>query len=203
VGAGFTLLGAWLIRQFAERGWITGTWQQLPVVALAVACFTVAQLLGGSGFIACFAGGLLFGAIEKKHKERLLLAAEGTGDTLALITWVVFGAGVVGQVAGAFSWEVVLYALLSLTVVRMLPVFLTLSGMGIRADEKLFMGWFGPRGLASIVFGVIVLNEHLPGGGIIAMTVVCTIVLSVIAHGLSANPLVAVLAARINRYRKK
>jgi NhaP-type Na+/H+ or K+/H+ antiporter len=203
VGAGFTLLGAWLIRQFAERGWITETWQQLPVVALAVACFAVAQLLGGSGFIACFAGGLLFGAIEKKHKERLLLAAEGTGDTLALITWVVFGAGVVGQAAGAFSWEVVLYALLSLTVVRMLPVFLTLAGMGIRADEKLFMGWFGPRGLASIVFAVIVLNEHLPGGGIIAMTVVCTIVLSVVAHGLSANPLVAVLAARINRSGKK
>jgi len=203
VGAGFTLLGAWLIRQFAERGWITETWQQLPVVALAVACFAVAQLLGGSGFIACFAGGLLFGAIEKRHKGRLLLAAEGTGDTLALITWVVFGAGVVGQAAGSFSWEVVLYALLSLTVVRMLPVFLTLAGMGIRADEKLFMGWFGPRGLASIVFAVIVLNEHLPGGGTIAMTVVCTIVLSIMAHGLSANPLVAVLAARINRSMKK
>jgi NhaP-type Na+/H+ or K+/H+ antiporter len=203
VGAGFTLLGAWLIRQFAERGWITETWQQLPVVALAVACFAVAQLLGGSGFIACFAGGLLFGAIEKKHKGRLLLAAEGTGDTLALITWVVFGAGVVGQAVGSFSWEVVLYALLSLTVVRMLPVFLTLAGMGIRADEKLFMGWFGPRGLASIVFAVIVLNEHLVGGGTIAMTVVCTILLSVVAHGLSANPLVAVLAARINRSMKK
>jgi NhaP-type Na+/H+ or K+/H+ antiporter len=203
VGAGFTLLGAWLIRQFAERGWITETWQQLPVVALAVACFAVAQLLGGSGFIACFAGGLLFGAIEKKHKGRLLLAAEGTGDTLALITWVVFGAGVVGQAVGSFSWEVVLYALLSLTVVRMLPVFLTLAGMGIRADEKLFMGWFGPRGLASIVFAVIVLNENLTGGDTIAMTAACTILLSVVAHGLSANPLVAVLAARINRSMKK
>jgi NhaP-type Na+/H+ or K+/H+ antiporter len=75
--------------------------------------------------------------------------------------------------------------------------------MGVRADEKLFMGWFGPRGLASIVFAVIVLNEHLPNGGIIAMTVVCTIVLSVIAHGLSANPLVAVLATRLKRSREK
>ncbi|MGD8630204.1 MAG: cation:proton antiporter, partial [Gammaproteobacteria bacterium] len=185
------------------RGWITETWQQLPVVALAVACFAVAQLLGGSGFIACFSGGLLFGAIEKRHKGRLLLAAEGTGDTLALITWVVFGAGVVGQAVGSFSWEVVLYALLSLTVVRMLPVFLTLAGMGIRADEKLFMGWFGPRGLASIVFAVIVLNENLAGGDTIAMTVACTILLSVVAHGLSANPLVAVLATRINRSMKK
>ena len=139
----------------------------------------------------------------KHHKHALLLAAEGTGDTLALITWVVFGAAVVGQAIGSFSWDVVLYALLSLTVVRMLPVFLVLAGMKLRTDEKMFMGWFGPRGLASIVFAVIVLNEHLPGGGTITMTVVCTIMLSVIAHGLSANPLVAALAARIKRVAGK
>jgi len=81
-------------------------------------------------------------------------------------------------------------------VVRMLPVFLVLGGMNLRGDEKLFAGWFGPRGLASIVFAVIVLNEKLPGGDTIAMTVVCTILLSVILHGLSANPLVAALAAK-------
>jgi NhaP-type Na+/H+ or K+/H+ antiporter len=201
VGAGFAIPGAWLTRQFSERLLITETWQQLTVPALAVACFAVTQWLGGSGFIACFVGGLLFGALVKHHKHKLLLAAEGTGDTLALITWVVFGAGVVGQAIGSFSWDVVLYALLSLTVVRMLPVFMALGGMGLRVDEKLFMGWFGPRGLASIVFAVIVLNEHLPNGGTIIMTVVCTIALSVIAHGLSANPLVAVLTARIKEGR--
>jgi len=199
VGVGLTVLGSWLGTKFADRGWITETWRQLPVPALAVACFAVAQWLGGSGFIAAFAGGLLFGGLTKHHKHRLLLAAEGTGDTLALITWVVFGAAVVGQAVGSFSWEVVLYAVLSLTVVRMLPVFLVLTGMKLRTDEKLFMGWFGPRGLASIVFAVIVLNEHLAGGSTIISTVVCTIALSVIAHGLSANPLVAALAARIKR----
>ncbi len=199
VGVGLTVLGSRLLKVFAAKGWITETWRQLPVPALAVACFAVAQWLGGSGFIAAFAGGLLFGGLAKDHKPRLLLAAEGTGDTLALITWVVFGAVVVGQSVGSFSWEVVLYAVLSLTVVRMVPVFLVLTGMQLRADEKLFMGWFGPRGLASIVFAVIVLNEHLPGGGTITMTVVCTIMLSIVAHGLSANPLVAALAARIKR----
>jgi len=202
VGVGLTALGSWLGVRFADRGWVTETWRQLPVPALAVACFAVAQWLGGSGFIAAFAGGLLFGGLVKRHKHRLLLAAEGTGDTLALITWVVFGAAVVGQTVDSFRWEVVLYALLSLTLVRMLPVFLALAGMRLQASEKLFMGWFGPRGLASIVFAVIVLNEHLPGGGTIAMTVVCTIVLSVVAHGISANPLVAVLAARIRRSDK-
>ena len=199
VGVVLTFLGSWLATRFADRGWVTETWRQLPVPALAVACFAVAQWLGGSGFIAAFTGGLLFGGIVKRHKPKLLLAAEGTGDTLALITWVVFGAAVVGQSVESFSWEVVLYALLSLTLIRMLPVFLVLTGVRLQASDKLFMGWFGPRGLASIVFAVIVLNEHLPGGDTIAMTAVCTIVLSVIAHGISANPLVAVLAARIRR----
>jgi len=196
VGIGLTLLGTWALTQAAGRGWISETWRQLPVPALAVACFALAQALGGSGFIAAFVGGLLFGAIAKEHKPKYLLAAEGTGDTLSLITWVVFGAAVVGQSIDAFNWQVVLYAILSLTVVRMLPVFLVLGGMNLRSDQKLFAGWFGPRGLASIVFAVIVLNEHLPGGHTIAMTAVCTILLSVILHGLSANPLVAALGSR-------
>jgi len=196
VGLGLTLLGSWALRYASTRGWVTETWHQLPVPAMAVTCFALAQILGGSGFIAAFAGGLLFGGIAKEHKPKFLLAAEGTGDTLALITWVVFGAAVIGQSINAFSWQVVLYAVLSLTVVRMLPVFLVLTGMNLRGDEKLFMGWFGPRGLASIVFAVIVLNANLPGGDTIAMTVVCTILLSVILHGLSANPLVAVLGSR-------
>lgn len=196
-GAGLTFLGVWLFKQCEKREWVTETWRQLPVPALALTCFAVAQWLGGSGFIACFAGGMLFGRIAKKHKHRLLLAAEGTGDTLALLTWIVFGAAVVSRVIGHFSWDILLYALLSLTVVRMLPVFLVLTGMNLRTGEKLFIGWFGPRGLASIVFGVIVLNEHLAGGGTILMTVACTIILSVIGHGISANPLVNALVGRL------
>ena len=203
VGIGLTLLGVKLLRLCYDREWITETWRQLPVPALAVACFTVAQGLGGSGFIACFVGGLFFSRIDKHHKHRLLLSAEGTGDTMALLTWVVFGAGVVGMSVKSLSWEVVLYSVLSLTIIRMLPVFLSLKGMGLRTDEKLFMGWFGPRGLASIVFAVIVLNKNLPGATTISMTVVCTVILSVIAHGLSANPLVAALGAKIKRLAAK
>ena len=199
VGLALTLLGTWAIGQTSARGWIDATWHQLPVPALALCCFALAQILGGSGFIAAFVGGLLFGAIAKTHKPKLLLAAEGTGDTLALITWVVFGAAVVGQTIDSFSWQIVLYALLSLTIVRMLPVFLVLHGMSLRAKEKLFMGWFGPRGLASIVFVVIVLNNDLPGGDVIALTAVCTILLSVILHGISANPLVKALKGRIQK----
>ena len=203
VGGGVTILGVLLLGRFYDRGWVSETWRQLPVVALAVVCFAMSQLFGGSGFIAAFVGGLLFGGVVKRHKHTLLLAAEGTGDTLALLTWVIFGSAVVGQAVKHFSWEIILYALLSLTVARMLPVFLVLAGMNLRTDEKLFMGWFGPRGLASIVFAVIVLDAQLPGGGIIVTTVVCTVILSIIGHGLSANPLVAALAARSKRLTDK
>lgn len=196
VGGVLAAFGSLLIRVFAKRGWLTESWQQLPVIALAVSCFTTAQYFGGSGFIACFVGGLLFGRSKTQHKHDLLLASEGIGDTFALITWVIFGAAVVGRSHEVLSWQVVLYAVLSLTLIRILPVFLSLAGMNMRTNEKLFIGWFGPRGLASIVFAVIVFNEELPGGSTITMTVVATIVLSVIAHGLSANPMIKGLTAR-------
>ncbi len=193
VGIGLTLLGASLLRFCAERGWVTETWRQLAVPALAVSCFAAAQALHGSGFIAAFVGGMLFGYLAKGHKHELLLAAEGTGDTMSLITWVVFGAAVVGREVEFLSWQVVVYAVLSLTVIRMLPVYLSLAGSGLSSNAKLFTGWFGPRGLASVVFAVIVLNEQLPGGNTVVATATCTIILSVVLHGVSANPLIAAL----------
>jgi NhaP-type Na+/H+ or K+/H+ antiporter len=188
VGLGLTFVGAKLLKLARARNWITPTWIQIPVVAMALASFAIAQTLGGSGFIASFSGGLLFGILTKDLREEFLLAAEGTGDTLALVTWVIFGAAVVGQAVGHFSWLILLYAILSLTLIRMLPVFLSLTGSGIDTEGKLFIGWFGPRGLASIVFAVIVVNSELAYTGPLAMTVVCTIVLSIIFHGITANP---------------
>jgi len=157
-----------------------------------LSCFALAQYLGGSGFIAAFSGGLLMAFMDKhlprKVKEEYLLASEGTGDTLALITWVIFGSAVVGQAVASFSWIILLYSILSLTVIRMLPVFLCLAGSGVDTEGKLFIGWFGPRGMASIVFAVMVANSGLPDSGPLAMTVVCTIMLSILAHGITANP---------------
>ena len=101
-----------------------------------------------------------------------------------------------GQLPGTLDWRVATYAVLSLTVVRMLPVFLGVLGIGVRTDAKLFLGWFGPRGLASIVFLVIVAGHALPGGDLIIVTGVATVVLSIIGHGLTANPLAAAFGAR-------
>jgi NhaP-type Na+/H+ or K+/H+ antiporter len=202
VGLALTAMAALLLKFAKGQKWLTNTWIQIPVVALAFGCFAVAQFLGGSGFIAAFSGGLLFGALAKQHREEFLRAAEGTGDTLALITWVIFGSAVVGQALGYFSWFDLVYAVLSLTVIRMLPVFLSLTGMGVSTEGKFFMGWFGPRGLASIVFGVIVVNAHLPNSGPIAMTVACTIILSILGHGITANPWAKVYGER-RRLAKK
>ncbi len=188
VGLLLTALAVGLLKFAWRRHWLTETWIQIPIVALALACFAAAQLIGGSGFIAAFSGGLLFGVLVKLQREELLRAAEGTGDTMALITWVIFGAAVVSRAMGNFSWVILLYAFLSLTLIRMLPVFFSLTGLRVNTEGKLFIGWFGPRGLASIVFAVIVVNANLPNSGALAMTVVCTVILSIILHGVSANP---------------
>ncbi len=199
VGLSVTYAGAWVVRQCWKRGWITEIWIQLPVIMLALTCFTVAQTLHGSGYIAAFVGGLLVRRLAKESTHKLVLAAEGMGETLAMLTWIVFGAAVIGPSFETFTWRVVLYAVLSLTVVRMLPIFLSLTGTGERTDSKLFLAWFGPRGLASIVFAIIVLNTKLPGAELMAMVVVCTVFLSAIVHGVTANPLAAALAARVSR----
>jgi NhaP-type Na+/H+ or K+/H+ antiporter len=196
VGLGLTAIGTWALGWCRDKGWVTEIWKQVTVVALAIACFSLAQSLHGSGYIAAFTGGLLFGFKAKDATHGLVLAAEGTGETLALLTWFVFGTAVIGQSIEYFTWEMLVYALLSLTVIRILPIFLSLSGSGESTASKLFLGWFGPRGLASIVFAIIVINKGVPGGKIIAMVVVLTVFFSLVAHGVSANPLAKLLGQK-------
>jgi len=189
VGLGLTAVGTRLLKWCMNRGWVTEIWTQVIVVALAIACFSVAQSLHGSGYIAAFTGGLLFGFRAKEATHKMVLTAEATGETLALMTWMLFGAMVIGHAAEYFNWTMVLYAVLSLTVVRMLPIYVSLTGTGESTASKLFLGWFGPRGLASLVFAIIVVNEDVPGGTFVAMVVVLTVFFSLVAHGISANPL--------------
>jgi len=189
VGLGLALAGATLLRWCGERGWVTEIWMQVTVVGLAIASFALAQTLHGSGYIAAFTGGMLFGYLAKDATHKLVLAAEGTGETLALVTWMLFGAMVIGPAMNLFTWEVVVYALLSLTVIRVVPIFLSLTGSGESVSSRMFLGWFGPRGLASIVFAIIVINAQVPGGEYLALVVICTVFFSLIAHGITANPL--------------
>ena len=189
VGLGLAAVGSAFMGWCWKKGWVSKIWLQATVPALALTSFAVAQSLEGSGYIAAFTGGLLFGYLSKDATHNLVLVAEGGGEILAMMTWLLFGAAVVGTNLDLFSWKVVVYVVLSLTVIRMLPVFLSLIGSGVSVSGRLFMGWFGPRGLASIVFGIIVLDAALPGSRFVASVMVWTVLLSLIMHGLSARPL--------------
>jgi sodium/hydrogen antiporter len=196
VGLAATWLTIRMLRFAARRGWIGEHWEEVPIVALAGLCFAAAQAIGGSGFIACFVGGLLLSWLGPAHKHELLRGAVATGEALALLTWVAFGVGALAQIIPRLTWPDLAYAVLSLTVIRMLPVVLCLAGTGMRFADRLFIAWFGPRGLATIVFGVIVLNEKLPGNDTIIAVAGGTVLLSILAHGVSANPLVRAVAKR-------
>ena len=196
VGVGLATAGTYLLRWCSNRGWVTEIWIQVTSLALAISCFAAAQSLHGSGYIAAFTGGLAFGFMAKESTHKLVLSAEGTGETLAMLTWFVFGSTVVGHSVQYFTWQVVLYAFLSLTVIRVLPVYLSLWGTGESTASKLFLGWFGPRGLASIVFAIIVVNQDVPGSRLLAVVVGLTVFLSLVAHGMSANPLARWLGQR-------
>lgn len=189
VGLGCAAVVVPIARFALARGWTEPGWLQFTVPALALLCFATAQAAGGSGFIACFAGGLLAGATIRREKHMLLGPAEGIGETLGLLTWVLFGAMVASRADDLFSLDVLLYAVLTLSVLRMLPVFIALWGSGLTTAGKLFVGWFGPRGLASIVFAILVLDAGVHGQGVIVAAAVWTIILSVVAHGLTAGPL--------------
>lgn len=178
--------------------WISKSWKTIVITALSFVCFTSAQLAGGSGFIACFTGGFLFGSLNSRYRlgANLDESVEGAGDSMSMITWLIFGAFVVPRVMHAFDWHAVVYAVLSLTIIRMLPVYLSLYKTGVGIKQKLFIGWFGPRGLATIVFAIIVLDVSFPHNQMIIATTVYTILLSVILHGFTANPFISLLQSK-------
>jgi NhaP-type Na+/H+ or K+/H+ antiporter len=180
VGLVFAYFAVKILRIALKRGWFTDIWAQIPVIGLALACFATADRLHGSGYIAAFLGGLLFGHMTRRTHE-LVQAGEGVAELLAMLTWVVFGTVAVGQSWVVMTWPVLLYSLLSLTVIRMLPNILALTRSGEGWEPKFFLAWFGPRGLATIVFFVIVADANLPGEPIIQSVVVCTITLCIVA----------------------
>jgi NhaP-type Na+/H+ or K+/H+ antiporter len=182
--------GGLLFRLAGRRGWFGPGWRQLLPLAAALLAFAISGGLGGSGFIAAFVGGMVFGRASGEHGAASLFTEE-TGDLLACLVWIGFGALALGPVLTHLTWQIVLYAVLSLTVVRMLPVAIAMLGRGVRWPTVAFIGWFGPRGLASLVFGLLVVERGVPEQTTLLTTVALTVALSVILHGLTSAPLVA------------
>ena len=184
------LVVAAIIIYAGRRNLIAGPWRQVIPAAGAALAYGIASALGGSGFIAAFVAGMTFRMALGRDPEDLNELSEEVGNVLNGITFLFFGAILLGPALGELTWELALYAVLSLTVVRMLPVAIAMLGSHARAPTLGFLGWFGPRGLASIVFAVIVIEEsNLPHEHLIVLAIYVTVGLSVFAHGLSAAPL--------------
>ena len=188
-------LAAAIVNTAGARGLIADEWRQIVPVAAAILAYGIAEALGGSGFIAAFTAGALFGLIARQNSAGTMRFTEETGALLDSVTFLIFGAILLGPALEHVSWQIALYAVLSLTIVRMLPVALSLLGTKARAPTVAFIGWFGPRGLASIVFVVIVEDTHQAHSGTILTACYFTVGLSVLVHGLSAAPLVNRYAA--------
>ncbi len=197
-GALAGVLGGWLLHRFASAGFVDGIYRQLATIAIAVAAFTGAGVMGGNGFIAAFVAGLAFSHIAREQCKNVQDFTEDEGELLGSITFLVFGAVLAAPVLGSLTWQIALYVALSLTVVRMLPVLIALAWSRTRFETRLFIGWFGPRGLASILFALLVFEQL---SGTVAETVftvaVWTILVSVFAHGVTASPWTSRFARRL------
>jgi NhaP-type Na+/H+ or K+/H+ antiporter len=211
------------LRWSASRGWVEGQWRHILVITAAMAAYELAVVVEGSGFIAAWVAGLVFGTVlrsatntprsatdtphsatdtprsaaatpelDLRHTAGL---AEDLGGLLAAVSFVAFGAVLLGPALQHLSWRSVVYAIASLTVVRMLPVAVALVRSGLRRPTVAYIGWFGPRGLASIVLGLITLEEHIPGVETVSAVIAVTVGISVYAHGATSVPLAARYAA--------
>ncbi|WP_405771115.1 cation:proton antiporter [Streptomyces sp. NBC_00080] len=196
VAAGWS--GASLLRWSLARGWSSSDWRQFLVLVVPVIAYVLCAMGEGSGFIGAWVAGLAFG-IHLRHTPADLgipppdsdpaqstRFTERLGLLLASLSFLVFGAVILGPALQHLTWRPLVYALLSLTVIRMLPVTLALANTGLRPASIAYIGWFGPRGLASLVFGLLALEEHLPGETLLSEVIAVTVGLSIILHGASA-----------------
>jgi len=190
VGLAFGAAAAFSIRYALTNSWITPQWVRIAIVAVALGTFIVADHAGGSGFIAAYVAGNIFGRILDRADSPLIDfedLADDLGTTLTMTSFLIFGAFLLGPNLGTFSWSMLLYAVLSLTVVRMIPVAISMVGTRLAAPTVVYLGWFGPRGLASIIFaGVLVDEAGIEHYRSIVGIVLVTVALSVLLHGLTA-----------------
>lgn len=194
IGALIGYLGGVVITRARAAGWIAPGGRRIAVLSLAVLAFLVAEEAGVNYFVAAFVAGFAFRAGTGEDDEEATELPELVGRVLALAVWFVFGAGLLLDGLELVDWGIALYAVLSLTVVRMVPVALSMIGAEFSRSTTLFIGWFGPRGLASVVFGLLIVEE-LPVDDsrvqTVLSTIVLTVLLSVVAHGVSGRPLTA------------
>jgi NhaP-type Na+/H+ or K+/H+ antiporter len=190
VGVALGGAGGLLMNAARRRGWTAEGFAGSAVLGLAVCAYASGVALHGNGFIAAFVGGLAYGTASGRRGEPLVPFVEETGALVSLLVWLTFGAVAVAPAVEGLTWQIVLYAVLSLTVIRMVPVAVALIGTGLDRATVVLVGWFGPRGLASVVFALLALEDLGSDTAHNAVAVITiTVMLSVVTHGATANPL--------------
>jgi NhaP-type Na+/H+ or K+/H+ antiporter len=197
VGVAVGGAGGLLVNAARRRGWVAEGFAGAAVLGLAVCAYASGVALHGNGFIAAFVGGLAFGTTAGRRGQPLVPFMEEAGALVSLLVWLTFGAVEVTPAVESLTWQIVLYAVLSLTVIRMVPVALALVGSGLSRPTVALVGWFGPRGLASVVFALLALEElGNPTARHAVAVITVTVLISVVAHGATADPL-AIRYARL------
>lgn len=186
------VLGARLVQTARRHGWSTTASEQIAVLMLPALTYGLAILLGGNGFVAAFVAGIAVASAAPALSGSATSLSREVGVMLGSVIWFLFGSVLPGVWSDGISWRSVLFAVLLFTVARMLPVAVALLGAGLRRREVAVIGWFGPRGLASVLFGLLALEEVTGAeAGFVAEVVAVTVLLSIVLHGLSAGPIAA------------
>ncbi|QEA39283.1 hypothetical protein FGL86_09490 [Pistricoccus aurantiacus] len=197
VGALTGWLGGRVLEWSAGHEWTTDTTQRLTTISLAAIAYAGAELLGGNGFVAAFTAGLAVGTSARSLLPRTTGFAEAEGQLLTLITFLLFGSFMAIDIFADITWQTLFYALVSLLLVRPIAVVISLWGSGLAPASIGFIGWAGPRGLASIVYAVLIAEAtDVPGAEVVFAVAAWTILLSIYLHGVSAAP----LSARYGQY---
>lgn len=188
-------VGGWLVEQASRRQWMNHIYQMLASLSIAILAYTMAEWMGGNGFIAAYFSGLMLGARTEAIRERLREFGEAESQILILIIFLLFGALLVPMSIPFWDWQAWIYAILSLTVIRMIPVAISLIGSGLKPKTIWFIGWFGPRGIASVLYLLMtVLTLDTPGYERLISVVALTVLLSIFLHGLTAVPFTRIFA---------
>jgi NhaP-type Na+/H+ or K+/H+ antiporter len=199
IGLGIGAVGGIAARGARAKGWIDEIYAGPAILALALGSYATAVFAHGNGFIAAFLSGLAFGQAAGPGGRLPIVFIEQTSRLASLVVWTLFGVVAVPVIVDAFGWQLVLYSVLSLTVVRGLPVILSLMGTNLSRGARAFIAWFGPRGLASVVFALLTIEELGQRSDLAVAVMASTVLLSVVAHGLSSVPLATRFGSRLER----
>jgi NhaP-type Na+/H+ or K+/H+ antiporter len=188
VGLAIGVIGGLVIMRSRQRGWMSDTWAQLATLALALVCFEAGERLHGSGFVAAFAGGLAYSMMARKGDEQLpSQVTDAAGQLLELMVFAMFGSYAVFVGWRDADWRVVIFAVVALFAVRLVAVSAALIGTDLPARSRLFIGWFGPRGIGTLVLGLLMIERgEIQQTAIISKAVVITVTVSLVVHSLTA-----------------